>query len=124
MSHTLGWARLWAVARPLTEPMLRQGAWYPIVNRGSDFVVVEVHRQHVTVPTHCVEVRSSRPDRFTVVYRSRADTNPARHTFADLGRQYAVCPTSGDRLRLLGQPEQLRCPTCGHHGLVAWWETG
>jgi hypothetical protein len=124
MSHALGWARLWAVARPLTDPMLRQGAWYPVVNRGSDFVVVDVHRRHVTVPTHCVEVRGAQPDRFTVVYRSHADENPARHTPEDLGRQYAVCPTSGDRLRLLGQPEQLRCPTCGHHGMVAWWETG
>ncbi len=124
MSETLGWARAWATARPLTNPRLRQGAWYPVVGAETTRVVLEVHGRRVAVPHQFVEIRSHRPERFTVVYRSSAEPNPADGTPADLGRTYVVCPSSGSRLRLIGHPKEIECPTCGHRGEIAWWETG
>lgn len=124
MSEPLGWARLFALARPHTDPMLRQGAWYPIVNHGSSFVMLDVRERYVMLPRHLVEVRPARPARFTVVYRATLDPNPTRGTRADLGRRYAVCPSCSMRMRLWGEPAEAHCFQCGHEGEVAWWETG
>ncbi len=118
------WARAWAIARPKTDPMLRQGAWYPVVNHGSTFVMLDVRERYVMVPKHLVELRDARPEKFTVVYRGSGERNPAQGTGSDLGRKYAVCPSCANRVRLLGQPEFIHCYHCGHHGVVAWWETG
>lgn len=119
------WARLWAVARPETDPPLRQGAWYPVVSETDSMVVVEVRRKHATVSRTMVELRDRLPERFTVVYRARnAAPNPAEGTRQDLGRTYAVCPECGRRVRVFGQPSQTRCSACGHAGDIAWWETG
>jgi len=123
-SQKLGWARLWAVARPQTEPRPRQGAWYPVVSRGNSFVVVDVHREHVMLPNHLVEMRDDRPKKFTVVYRPTDCYNPYAGTREDLGRRYVVCPECQARVRIHGQPETTACSSCGHRGIVAWWETG
>lgn len=104
--------------------MLRQGAWYPVVNDGSNFVMLDVRERYVMVPKHLVEVRHDRPSRFTVVYRGTTDPNPAGGTRTDLGRRYAVCPSCSSRLRLFGEPADIHCFHCGHEGMVAWWETG
>lgn len=120
-----GWARIFpATRRPPTDPSPRLGVWYPIVSRDASRVVLEVQGTPVALPDDMVETRSKRPDRFTVVYRTPTDHNPASGTKADLGRVYAVCPSSGTRIRLFGQPQELECPACGHAGEVAWWETG
>lgn len=124
MSKNQIWARAWAIARPKTDPMMRQGAWYPVVNASPDFVMVDVRERYVMVPRHLVEVRATRPARFTVVYRAQEDPNPARGTRGDLGRRYAVCPGCSGRLKLVGDPESIQCFRCGHVGDIAWWETG
>jgi len=117
--------------------MLRQGAWYPVVSGGPSRLVLDVSGHGVTVPQDVVEVRPRRPDRFTVVYRTQDDPNPARGTRADVGRVFAVCPKCASRVRLprrphlgtsgvwdAGSAERATCPGCGHEGIVAWWETG
>lgn len=122
---TYGWARLYPTARIATNPRLRQGVWYPIVDPDQEErVVVEVLGRRVAVPKRLVEVRPKQPTRFTVVYLARNQPNPAQGTSRYLGRKYAVCPVCGSRVRLGGEPERLLCPKCGHEGEVAWWETG
>lgn len=125
MMASLGWARVFPAARrPRADPMARLGVWYPVVSRGASRVVLDVHGRRLDLPDDLVEIRAKRPDRFTVVYRTETDVNPAAGTKRDLGRVYAVCPTSGTRVRLYGHPDELECPACGHKGEVAWWETG
>lgn len=120
-----GWARLWAVARPRTRPMLRSGAWYPVMGaEGDDGLVLSVRHHEVRLPAHFVEVRKERPRQFTVVCRGRLDPNPAAGTGRDLGARYAVCPASGHRIRLHGRAPWIECPGCGYRGEVAWHETG
>jgi hypothetical protein len=105
--------------------MLRSGAWYPVVgpDLGSEVLLTVRHRT-VRLPARLVEVRSERPRRFTVVFRSRVEDNPASGTGKDLGVRYAVCPASGHRIQLRGRPARLECPGCGYRGDIAWDETG
>lgn len=124
-SHSVGWARLWAIAHPRTRPMLRSGAWYPVVAEGAaSDVVLSVRHRTVRLPSQLLEVRRERPHRFTVVFRSREEANPATGTHRDLGKRYAVCPASGHRIGLRGRPARLECPGCGYRGEIAWNETG
>ena len=125
MCKTIGWARLWPVAAARGAPLLRRGAWYPVIRQGvSDTVVLSIDKRNVTVPRYLLEIRKERPTRFTVVYRPEKDPNPVRGTVADLGSRYAVCPSSRSRVRLSARTVQLECRHCGHRGEVAWWETG
>ena len=128
MEPTLGWARVWFAAKRDEEadPRLRNGAWYPVLSHGNSRTVLDVSGQRVVVAQDMVEVRPKRPDRFTVVYRTHEDRNPARGTRADLGRRYAVCPYCASRVLLRGHviPAVTTCHKCGHQGIVAWWETG
>jgi len=129
MDQTLGWARLWFAAKRDEEDgdaRLRHGAWYPVLSTGDTRVVLDVSGQRVVVPQDIIELRPKRPDRFTVVYRTQDDPNPARGTRADLGRRYAVCPACATRVLLRGHviPAVVSCQKCGHQGVVAWWETG
>ena len=122
MTHTLGWARLWTIAH---APLMREGAWYQVVGDGaSTKVVLEVPGGQIGVPRNLVEIRTERPPYFTVVYRPTDGRNPARGHNCDVGRIYAVCPNSASRVRLVGRPDAVQCPDCGHVGLVAWWESG
>jgi len=116
----------WELKREEDEGLLRQGAWYPIVSSGVTRAVLEVSGQRVTVPQEALEVRNKRPDKFTVVYRTREDPNPARGTRADAGRRYGVCPRCATRLPFRNNviPAVASCQQCGHQGIVAWWETG
>lgn len=118
------WGRVWTTARPEGAPRIRQGAWYPILAHGATRVVLDVGGRPVDLPVRLVETRPKQPDRFTVVYRPSSADNPARGTRQDLGKVYAVCPRDATRIRLYGQPSEVDCPTCGHIGIVAWWETG
>ena len=128
MDQTLGWARMWFAAKrdEESEAPLRHGAWYPVLSTGDTRVVLDVRGQRVVVPQDLIELRPKRPDRFTVVYRTYDDPNPARGTRADLGRRYAVCPICASRVLLRGHviPAVTTCQKCGHQGIVAWWETG
>src|SRR5204862_4661158 len=112
----LAWARVWyALKREEDEGLLRQGAWYPIVSSGVTRAVLEVSGQRVTVPQEALEVRDKRPDKFTVVYRTREDPNPARGTRADAGRRYGVCPRCATRLPFRNNviPAVASCQQCG-----------
>ena len=124
MTQALGWARLWATAPPLADGMVRQGAWYAVASLGETRAVLDVNGERVAVPNDFLEIRPRRPDRFTVVYRPRDSSNPARGTRADLGRIYAVCPACGSRAQVIGRPSETKCPKCGFRGEIAWWETG
>ncbi|HKW40607.1 MAG TPA: hypothetical protein VJN39_05100 [Gemmatimonadales bacterium] len=128
MERTLGWARVWFAAKrdETHEARLRHGAWYPVVSSGDRRVVLDVSGEQVPVPHEMVELRDKRPDRFTVVYRTHDDPNPARGTRGDLGRRYGVCPRCASRVLLRGHviPAVTSCPRCRHQGIVAWWETG
>lgn len=128
MEPTLGWARVWFAAKRDEEadPRLRNGAWYPVLSQGDQRAVLDVSGHRVAVSQDMIEVRPKRPDRFTVVYRTYDDPNPARGTRADLGRRYAVCPFCASRVLLRGHviPAVTTCHKCGHQGIVAWWETG
>src|SRR5438046_10688556 len=96
MEQILGWARLWFAAKREDEgeASLRNGAWYPVLSSGANRAVLEVSGQRVAVSQDMVEVRDKRPDRFTVVYRTFDDPNPALGTRADAGRRYGVRPKS------------------------------
>jgi len=137
MGQTIGWARMWFAVKHDDDVTLRQGAWYPVVNTAATRVELDVSGHRVTVPQDVIELRRRRPDRFTVVYRTWNDPNPAQGTKADVGRTYAVCPKCASRVRLPKLPRlgtsgvldtstaaRARCPKCGHEGVVAWWETG
>ncbi len=128
MDQILGWARLWFAAKREDEgeASLRNGAWYPVLSSGVNRAVLEVSGQRVAVPQDLVEVRDKRPDRFTVVYRTYDDPNPARGTRADAGRRYGVCPKCATRIpfRMGIIPSRTTCHKCKHEGIVAWWETG
>ncbi len=89
----------------------------------NDRVSINVAEATVDVPRRVVEVRRRRPDRFTVVHRIGYETRAARRSVHKLGRRYAVCPACQCRFGLIGEPERKRCPSCGHWGEVAWWET-
>lgn len=127
MDGTLGWARVWfAAKRDDPETPLRQGAWYPVVTSGVSRAVLDVLGKRVAVEQDALEVRAKRPDRFTVVYRTHDDPNPARGTRGDVGRRYGVCPMCATRVAFRGGviPAVTTCPKCRHEGIVAWWETG
>lgn len=128
MEQPIGWARVWFAAKREEddESLLRQGAWYPVMSSGVTRAVLDVSGRRVVVPQEALEVRDKRPDRFTVVYRTHEDPNPARGTRSDLGNRYGVCPACATRVLFRGGiiPAVAKCRQCGHEGIVAWWETG
>ena len=83
----MGWARLWFAAKrdEQNEGRLRHGAWYPVLSSGDRRLVLDVSGERVAVPQDQVELRDKRPDRFTVVYRTYDDPNPARGSPCDRG---------------------------------------
>jgi len=124
MNENVGWARVWPVVKAGHSRSLRRGAWYPVLeDHPSKDVTLAVDDRRVAVPRRLLEIRTTKPERFTIVRLFRTDPNPVRGTSRDLGRSYAVCPTDGERLRVWGEPNQLTCRTCGHHAEIAWWET-
>ncbi len=122
----VGWARVWAAARPFARPMPRAGAWYPVVGEASgNRVVLQVRGKRVAVSRHLLEIRDDQPKAFTVVFRSRAYAAELRETRgAEVERIYAVCPCCAARIRVLEAQTMATCATCGHLDKVAWWETG
>ena len=119
-----GWARLWPSIRPPHSRNIRAGAWYPVIKDDlPDRVTIRLGNAAIEVPRRVVEVRARRPNRFTVVHRVGYQVSAARHSLHKLGKRYAVCPACQWRFGLIGAPEKKRCPSCGHEGEVAWWET-
>lgn len=122
----VAWARPWSITAPLARKALRAGAWYPVVEdrRADGSIILVMRHRNVRVPARLVELRRDRPHRFTVVRTTSRSPNPVCGTPRDLGRKYAVCPASGHRIRLVGEPTHLECPGCGYRGEVGWHETG
>lgn len=119
------WARLFPAARPFLRPMPRAGCWYPVVRDLGERLVVQVGDRRVAIANSLLEVRDTRPSRFSVVRRAMDEPpNPASGTPEDLGRVYSACPICHAREALFGEPVVRVCGTCGHSGEVAWWETG
>jgi len=122
----IGWARVWASARPFARPTPRAGAWYPVVGEASgERVVLAVRGKRVAVQRSLVEIRPDRPQAFTVVVLSRAYSAELREAHgADVERIYAVCPLCAARVRTFEDQATATCAKCGHTAEVAWWETG
>ncbi len=141
MTDIIRWARLsspdasafqrWPA---LVPPVSRRGAWYPVVDilqpeasAGPDDdctrYVLDIGQWRLAFPADILDVRESLPDQFSVVVLSPTDPNPVRGTPNDLGNTYAVCPRSRCRVRLIGHPEKLECPSCEEEHSVAWEET-
>ena len=123
-THVLGWARLWPTLDPVNIRVLRRGAWYPVVGKDDDRVIVNCAPKQVAVPEAWIELRQRRPKHFTVVNLPEAEPNPARGSLRDLGRIYAVCPQCSARIGIQRDDEETSCPSCGHQGDLGWWETG
>jgi hypothetical protein len=103
--------------------MPRAGAWYPVIRELGERLVLEVGQRRVAIAAGLVEVRETRPVRFTVVRRPINVPNPTEGTPEDLGRVYSVCPMCYGRDRLFGEPLIHACSQCGHRGELAWWES-
>src|SRR5207248_9890562 len=120
--------RVWFAAKREDEgeAPLRNGAWYPVLSSGVNRAVLEVSGQRVAVPQDMLEVRDKRPDRFTVVYRTYDDPNPARGTRADAGRRYGACPKCATRVPFRSGiiPSRATCHNSKHEGTVAWRAAG
>ncbi len=122
----MGWARVWATARPFARPVPRAGAWYPVVGEASgERAVLEVRGKRVAILKSLLEIRPDRPEVFTVVVRPReAAATPLATGGSEIGRVYAVCPACTQRTRVLEDQAMATCAKCGHRGEIAWWETG
>ena len=122
----MGWARVWATARPFARPMPRAGAWYPVVGEASgERAVLEVRGRRVAVLRTLLEIRPDLPKTFTVVVRSRESAQRVREAGGrDFGLVYAVCPGCAQRVLVVDRQTMATCEKCGHHAEVAWWETG
>lgn len=124
-TEPMGWARIWATARPFARPMPRAGAWYPVVGEASgERAVLQVRGKRVAILRRLLEVRPQRPEVFTVVVRPREDAGTPATRGAPIQRIYAVCPTCNQRVRVLQRQPMARCAACGHRAQIAWWETG
>jgi hypothetical protein len=121
----IGWARLWATARPFARPMPRAGAWYAVVGETSeDRAVLLVRGKRVAVHKKFLELRPDRPKVFTVVVRSRATMDSVKTARGSIDRIYAVCPACTTRVHVVPDQSMATCPECEHRAEVAWWETG
>jgi hypothetical protein len=121
----VAWARPWAAISLPARKTLRAGAWYPVLEAREDgSAILIVRHRSVRVPARLLEIRPKRSETFSVVHTSRHEPNPAAGTRRDRGPTYAVCPASGHRIRITGQPPRLECPGCGYRGEIAWDEMG
>ena len=121
----IGWARLWATARPFARPMPRAGAWYAVVGETTeDRAVLEVRGKRVAVHKRFLEMRQDQPKVFTVVVRSRATLDSVKTARGSIDRIYAVCPACTARVHVVEDQSMATCPECAHRAEVAWWETG
>lgn len=102
---TQAWARL----RDDVRGLLRRGAWYSILSPdGKQAAVITIGDITVSIPLSCLEITTTRPDRWTVVPRP----SDAYMLPDSWGPTYAVCPNCADR-RPLGRPgRKMRCSHC------------
>lgn len=124
----VGWARVWPAAKRSASRILRQGAWYAVLEEVDEVkVVLDIGGRPVKVPRRILQIRQgpARPEVFAVVTRSQEALEEEGNSGAvELGRHYAVCPICSTRQPVWGNDSTARCPQCGTLGEVAWWDTG
>ncbi len=120
----IGWARVWPTAHPFARPLPRAGAWYPVLGETSgERAVLVIRGRRVAIQKRLLEIRSDRPNVFTVVVRSR-EAAASLAPGAPIARVYAVCPACSQRVQIVDQQLMATCTKCGHEAEVAWWDTG
>jgi hypothetical protein len=108
-------ARKWARAKGAGAHGLRRGAWYLVVNDSHpEVVLLDVRRTNVPVPRNMLDIREGKPNLWSVV-KWQETQRGARRASDELGLQYAVCPSCGER-GTIEPPDaaELRCEHC--HG--------
>ena len=125
--RAIGWARVWPTVNRAARRILRRGAWYPILeDGGTDRVVIDVAGRETTVPRRLLNLRPLQPEPrwFAMVHRLSEEESAGEEHDDGLGSRYAVCPRCQTRRAILARPKTIKCPGCGLHSEVAWWETG
>lgn len=107
--------RYWARLRAEVDLPLRRGAWYP-VKRLWPQVVIDVAGEPVNASRSSLDITSTAPDRWSVVFRFK---NPVH--FPGVSK-YAVCPNCRERVPLAERLAVLRCRQCSQLFDVGWDE--
>ena len=120
----VAWARVWPTVKPSMSRILRQGAWYPVLEDDEDSkVVLDIGGKSSAVPRRLLEIRpgSLMPDFFAVVYRAPKETADGKKERAET---VVVCPKCKQRQQVWSRPERITCAECDHRAEIAWWDTG
>ncbi|MCZ6917971.1 MAG: hypothetical protein O7I93_14440 [Gemmatimonadetes bacterium] len=120
----VAWARVWPTVKPAWSRILRQGAWYPVIEDDEPSkVVLDIGGKASAVPRRLLEIRPGdlMPDFFAVVYRAPKEGPEGKQVEAET---FVVCPKCKRRQQVWSRPERLTCPACDHRAEIAWWETG
>lgn len=107
-------------ARPRTDVNcgLRRGAWYRVIRRTDEAVILDVNRTPVSVRPTIMEIVRGLPRRWSVVARPLDATRLP----SEWGDHYATCPGCRNRARIRGHPVTMRCPRCAGVFSVGWDE--
>lgn len=108
----------WARVQPDLNYRLRRGAWYQVVRFNLVEAVLEVNQQPAAVPLEVLEIRTERPQRWTVVALPR----DAVDIPFSWGSRYVVCPNCSTRAPITREVPALRCPSCSGVFEIAWSE--
>jgi hypothetical protein len=107
----------WARPQQGVVHILRRGAWYRVVGRRSDNVVVlDVNRKNVPVDVRLLQFRGERPKTWSVVRVSL----PQPKLPPDWGPTYVVCPNCAHRQKLVNHPGEMVCDECEGLYNVEW----
>ena len=120
----VAWARVWPTVKPSMSRILRQGAWYPVLQDDEPSkVVLDIGGKSSTVPRRLLEIRpgSLMPDFFAVVYRAPKEGSDGTLEGAET---FVVCPKCRERQQVWSRPERITCTECNYRAEIAWWETG
>jgi hypothetical protein len=108
-------AMRWARLQVDLNLALRRGAWYRVQEVRSLEVLVDVNHRSLLVPAAFLQVVQTPPRKWTVVPRP---ANAVR--LPEDWKQYAVCPSCGERAPLERRPPVMQCGRCRGTFEVAW----
>lgn len=101
-----GWAR--SRGNRAEGQGLRRGAWYRVVeDLQKDYVVLDVHHVEVRIPKGDLEIRTARPDAWSVVRQP-----------------HLVCPGCHARAVVPEGKKDARCAECGRTFVIDWKDAG
>ncbi len=95
---------------------LRRGAWYKVINAGTNHIAVDVEGQRVFLPRDVLDIVDVRPALWSIVIH----TDNSFSFPPDQGKHYAVCPSCRDRQVPADRPWALRCRRCNGLYEVNW----